>query len=371
MNLIKNYYAGGNTWKGFYSLYENLLQGLERLYIIKGGPGTGKSSFIRKIGNFMADSGYNIDFLHCSSDNDSLDGVIIPELQIAIVDGTAPHIIDPKYPGAVEKIINFGQFWDEGILRANKDKIIELTDEISVNFRLAYEQFSTAKAIHDEWEQIYLAVIDFNKANQVTESLITQIFSTDIPQENAAKIRKLFFGAATPNGAVNFIENITADIKKRYIVKGRPGSGKSTMMRKIGQHAEKLGLSVDYFPCAFDPDSLDMIVLPNLSVAIIDGTAPHVIDPSRENDQVVDMFALCIDPQVENERKGDILDVEERYKAKMLVGTNYLKKAKQLHDELEQFYIKAMDFNKVNQMREEILQEIIEIAELHEEEVNI
>jgi len=361
---IKNYYPGGNTSVGFYSLYDEALNGLERLYIFKGGPGTGKSSFMRKIGLEMADKGYDVEFLHCSSDNQSLDGVIFPEIKLGFVDGTAPHIVDPKFPGVVDQIINLGEYWDSEKLEANGNKIIDLTKKISNNFNLAYEQFAEAKAIHDEWEEIYLAEMDFNKANIVTEELTASIFdSAQIERETNPITKSLFFGAATPNGALHFIDNLTEDINKRYIVKGRPGSGKSTMMKKIGKKAEELGLSVQYFPCGFDPNSLDMVIIPSLSVAVLDGTAPHVIDPTRENDEVVDMFALCINPQVEVDKEKELESIEARYKIKMTIGTNHLKEAKRLHDLLEEYYIGAMDFEAINQKREAMLAEVLQYAE--------
>ncbi len=359
MASIKNYYAGGNTNIGFYSLYDEALKGLDHLYIIKGGPGTGKSSFMRKIGQQMVEKGYDIEFLHCSSDNNSLDGIVVPDLKLGFVDGTAPHVVDPKYPGVVDQIINFGDFWDAKKLQPQKKQIVKLTDDISKNFKLAYKEFAEAKLIHDEWEEIYLAAMDFTKADQVTEQLINSIFSGNIQAEEKPTIRKRFFGAATPLGAVNFIDNITEDLKKRYIVKGRPGSGKSTMMKKIGKRAEALGLSVEYFPCAFDPNSLDMVIIPALSVAILDGTAPHVVNPTRENDQVIDMFELCIDSNVEIDKAKEIENVESRYKIKMTIGTNYIKEAKRLHDVLEEFYIKAMDFEAIDKKRDAIFSQIL------------
>ena len=41
---IKSYFACANSSRGFYNFFESNLQNLERLYILKGGPGTGKST---------------------------------------------------------------------------------------------------------------------------------------------------------------------------------------------------------------------------------------------------------------------------------------------------------------------------------------
>ncbi|MCH1627343.1 PRK06851 family protein [Fredinandcohnia quinoae] len=360
MAKIKNYYAGSNSSIGFYSLYDEALKDLETLYILKGGPGTGKSTFMRKIGLIFMEKGYDLEYLHCSSDNQSIDGLIAPELKLGFVDGTAPHIIEPRYPGVVEKVIDLGQYRNDLYLSKHRDSIIELTDDISKSFSSAYKFFAEAKKIHLKREEIYVSSMDFKKADEVLSSLIDEIFSKSFDRENRPKKRKRFFGAATPKGAVNFIDNITEDINKRYIIKGRPGSGKSTLMKKIGKHAENLGLSVEYFLCAFDPKSIDMVIIPSISVAILDGTSPHAIDPFRELDEVVDMFSLCMDPKIETTFKTEINELNLAYKNKMTLATNYLSEAKRLHDKLEEFYKEAMDFAKIDAKREEIVSYIIQ-----------
>jgi len=91
---IRHMFPGGNTSKGFYSFYNYIISQdeAERIFIIKGGPGVGKSTFMRKIGIEMAELGFDVEFMHCSSDNGSLDGVVIPRAGIALIDGTAPHV---------------------------------------------------------------------------------------------------------------------------------------------------------------------------------------------------------------------------------------------------------------------------------------
>ena len=41
----KTVFPGNNSSRGFYSYYESGLSGMEHIYILKGGPGTGKSSY--------------------------------------------------------------------------------------------------------------------------------------------------------------------------------------------------------------------------------------------------------------------------------------------------------------------------------------
>lgn len=358
--LIKNYYAGSNSSVGFYSLYDDIFRGLHRLYILKGGVGTGKSTFMRKIGLVYMDLGYNLEYYHCSLDNQAIDGLIIPDLKIGFVDGTYPHMIDPIYPGVVEKIIDLSQYQNDRFLLKHKEKIMAFTDEMKENLKSAHKIFKEAKEIHWKKEEIYLSVMDFNKANQVIEDLKNELFSVPFKKDEQQVFTKRFFGASTPKGAVNFIDNITEGLDKRYIIKGRPGSGKSTLMKKIAHYASECGLSIEYYPCALDPNSLDMIIIPKLSIAIIDGTAPHIVDPYRKNDQVIDMFALCMDKNVEIDRQVELTQLNTDYKLKMAHGINYLSEAKRLHDKLKEYSHEAMDFKAIDAKRNDIVAELLQ-----------
>jgi len=359
---IINYYAGGNTAKGFYSLFDSALKGLNRLYILKGGPGTGKSFLMKSIAREMVNRGYDIQQIHCASDNQSIDGVIINSLKFGIVDGTAPHVLEPNLPGIVEEYVNLGVAWDSAKLVEHKKEIKELNEKISRAYQKAYASFAEALKIHDEWERIYIQNMDFVAANKTTEDLIKTIFQ-DQRVNKSPDVRHRFLGAATPEGPNDFINNLTEDIAKRYFIKGRPGSGKSTMLKKIAARAENSGFDVEIYHCGFDPNSLDMVVVRELSVAIFDSTAPHEYDPVRETDEIIDMYEKAISPGTDEKYAAELKEIANRYRKNMNAGTGYLAEAKSLRDQLESYYKNAMDFNKVDQIRNEIQAEIDRVTQ--------
>lgn len=359
---IKNYFAGGNTARGFFSLYESNLQGLKRLFILKGGPGTGKSTLMKEIGNEWVNKGYDIELLHCSSDNDSIDGVIIPALKVGIVDGTAPHIIEPKAPGAIEEYVNLGEAWDSEKLTRHRSDILTLNKEITESFESAYRVFAEALAVHDDWEKIYIENMDFDKANQLTNKLLKAFFG-NMTLNKMADVRHRFLGAATPpKGAVDFVPNLTEDIQKRYFIKGRAGSGKSTLLKKLSSEAEKRGFDVEVYHCGFDPYSLDMVIVRELGLAIFDSTAPHEYFPSRDGDEIVDMYEKVIMPGTDEIYADRIAEIAKQYRSKMDEAILFLAKAKALHDKLEAIYLEAMDFEVVNAIKDKIKEEINQLS---------
>ncbi len=68
--MNREYFLGGNTTEGFFSYYEYLADAEEfnKTYIIKGGPGTGKSTTMKAVGKWGEEHGFDVDYVHCSSD---------------------------------------------------------------------------------------------------------------------------------------------------------------------------------------------------------------------------------------------------------------------------------------------------------------
>ena len=93
MAQVTNFFVGANSGEGFRNLVAEMVD-LEHTFdfmVLKGGPGVGKNTFMREIGRVMEEAGTRVEYLWCSGDPDSLDGVVLPELRCAVADGTSPH----------------------------------------------------------------------------------------------------------------------------------------------------------------------------------------------------------------------------------------------------------------------------------------
>jgi len=141
----KKYFAASNTEKGFVSYFsENFRDRSHRCYIIKGGPGTGKSRLMNEMGEAFESAGGCVEYYYCSSDPTSLDGLFVDldGERVSVIDGTAPHAEDIKNPGVVDNIIDIGRFWDTKILRENSREISMWGRKKSEAYFLAYRALS-------------------------------------------------------------------------------------------------------------------------------------------------------------------------------------------------------------------------------------
>ena len=123
----------------------------------------------------------------------------------------------------------------------------------------------------------------------------------------------------------------------------------------------RLGYDTEVYHCSFDPESLDMVLIPQLNVCFFDSTAPHEYFPTLETDEVIDTYEALITPGTDELYAKQLDDLSDLYKATVKQGTEALKEAKQLHDELEKIYISAMNFQIIEGIYEQIKTEIQEL----------
>jgi len=140
---MKEFFAGGNTAAGFVNYLPRYVEGLKNIILLYGCPGCGKSSLLKRFAAKAEGKGYEVTAIRCSSDADSLDGIVVPALSLGIVDATAPHVINPIYPLAVERIVDLTQFAATPC-RSEKSRIIRLASCKKEHYRMGYAYLAAA-----------------------------------------------------------------------------------------------------------------------------------------------------------------------------------------------------------------------------------
>lgn len=361
---IRNIFPGSNTCKGFYSFYDYFVRDDSyKVFYLKGGPGIGKSVFIRNIGNEIANRGLDIEFLYCSADCNSLDGVYVPLLDLAIIDGTPPHLMDPKNPGAVDEIIHLGECWNEAGLRKNREEIISINREVKRLFRKSFFYLKTAKLFLDEVESYVLdtGALDIMGLNEEARGLIKYVFNDEIERKEGGKkrVRHFYAAAITPQGVCSFLENLFDPLERRIVIKGRPGTGKNTIVRKIMEEGISRGLTMDICHCALDPDKYEHLIFPEIGVGVVTSMPPHEYEP-KEGDIIVDTEKY-LDLERLNKYHEEMEEALKKYDILFNNALSFLSKTKQVRDGLEKHYSSNTNFEMADEKRNEVLERIFKL----------
>lgn len=356
---IRHLFPGGNTPQGFFSYYSYIIPSdANRIFILKGGPGTGKSTFMHKMGTALAEQGYDAEFHHCSSDNSSLDGVVIPKLGVAFIDGTAPHVVDPKNPGCVDEILHLGDYWDVQGIFAHKAQIIACNAEIANNYRRAYRFLKAAKLIYDDLAAINTEALDLAKANQVAHDLVSQIFN-NVEKIGAGKVRKLFASAITPDGPVNYLESSVWRAAKCHVISGNPGTGKSTVVQKVINTAVAKSLDVEVYYCPLDPERPEHVVIPELDTAVTTSNMPHLYREAIDNPATAVNMNDYLDPGIIAKYEETAAYDQQLFWELWAKTIACIKQSKQLHDQLETYYVPHMNFQGVQDLWEKTYNRVL------------
>lgn len=355
--MNRHYFLGGNTPLGFHSYFDSLLGQREanKIYVIKGGPGTGKSTLMKKAAQWAEEHGYHTDCLHCSSDPDSLDGMVIPELGVGMVDGTSPHIVDPKNPACVDTIIHLGDFWDEAAIRRHKEEILQYNTEIQGYYARAYRYLRTAGDFYSAIGEINRECLD---EAYIRESAAELTQGLEPNGSGTGRIRKLFLTAISPYGVVGFPETFTyANIR---VLNGSICGGGSRVLKRAAAVFIENGYDIE---CFYDPlmpaDSIAHLVVPALELFI---TTNDVLVQFPNAEKTIDLDGMLYAKALERHK-------EELAEYKELIGTMLdqavavMKRAKSTHDLLEGCYVPYMDFKKINGVHKRVIKDMEQFAD--------
>jgi len=361
---IRCFFPGSNSASGFHSFYEHITaENATKIFVIKGGPGLGKSTLMRHIAESMVCNGFNAELHYCSSDPKSLDAVNFPDINVALLDGTAPHIVDPRFPGCVDEIINLGRYWDEKGIRRFRTEIVTSTREIQERFSAVYRRLAMAAAVKNDWRETVRRRLNPGELNVEAEQLIETLFGVKRASNRPGHLRHLFASAITPDGFVNHLQSVFSPADYVYALVGPPGSGKSSLLGKIAGKCQETGLSAEVFHCALEPGRIEHILIPDLKVGIITSIYPHEY-PTPAIDEILDLSSTLDDnlPYGYEETVG--FD-SQLYWALLERTVSHLSAIKELHDHIETYYSENMHFECMTKLEEKILNQIQELASVY------
>ncbi|MCC3865140.1 PRK06851 family protein [Terrisporobacter petrolearius] len=349
---IRKVFPGANTSNGFYSYFDYIIpKDVNRIFCLKGGPGVGKSSLMKKVARDFSEIGYDVEVFPCSSDPSSLDAVVVKKLKVVLLDATAPHVVDPKIPGAIDEIVNFGDFWNVDNLEKNKEEVVQCNKEIGECFQRAFKYLKAAEPIFYDIESKNMDMMNFGKLNKFTDEFMEEIFKGIENKDELSNPRHLFGTAITPIGHIDYSDSLLQDAKKVYYLDGKIGYGKTTFLKRVYDKAILKGLKVEVFHYPLIPEKIESIMIIDLGIAITTSSL-------FENKDAINLGEFIDKEKIDNHKEE--VEVDEKILDELInYAISNLKKAKSNHDVIEGYYIPNMDFDKINQLKEELIGRIL------------
>lgn len=349
------FFLGANSQHGFYSLYDQLIDPAQAsaIYILKGGPGCGKSTLMRRVGQQAEEAGETVEYIHCSGDPDSLDAVVLPKQKTAIVDGTAPHVVEPVYPVVVENYVNLGECCNRTSLQSVRSEIANCMGGYKNCYQRAYRCLRAATEIMEDIRE----TLSTEHLEQKCSKRARGILSREVRSEGSGsgQVIQRFLSATTHCGTVSYYETVDALCKRVYALEDNYGLAHS-MLTHLLVGASAAGYDVIVCPSPLSPDRLEHLLIPELSLAFVSTSASSSYHkrPYRR----IRMDAMA-DQELIHQNKARLRFSRKVSNALIDEAVASLAQAKAIHDELEALYNPHVDFDRVCQTADDLARTIL------------
>lgn len=353
MQKYYDFFLGATSPNGFADFFRHLCDSgcPLRTYIIKSGPGCGKSTMMRRIGARIIKAGHSIEFIHCSSDPDSLDGIICRELGFAIVDGTAPHILEPKLPAAKQEVVSLYDTLDKQPLIENFEKLRELSAANACAHERAGRFIGAAGALFNDAQRCAARCVLDDKLKKYALSLQKKLLTPAADSAGRAELR--FSSAVTPKGIVSYAHDNSLNCKTVWLLEDRYGAAGYRLLQLLRDAALTAGYDVTESRCPMSPyDKLELLEIPALSLCFT--LSSRFIPVHLEQAKRVNMQRFY-DKAMLGEHKNRIRFSERACVGLLQQASALLTEAKAIHDKIEDIYKNCVDFSAVRKKEKQLI----------------
>ena len=321
LNGTVTYYFGhALTGQGKKHLYKELMDEAALVYVLQGAPTYKGSELLKKLGYFYVKQGFAVEWFKHPLLEDVVEAVFIQECKYLFV-WSSEWNLEPTLLGTKHHVISFYDCLEESQLESVGEKLATVMKERAQWHDKSFSMLESAKKLHDDWEVVTQSCMDWQALDEQISSLKSDVFQSMTLNKEGSRTHRLL-GTLTPTGAQNTVESMTKNLTRRLMIKGKPGTGKSSLMKNLADEANARGLDAQIIWCGLDAGSVDMVIIPELNFCIFDSTDPHIFDPEegRSGDAIFDMGQHC---KLTDEAEAEIDAIRAIYKESMQNAMGY------------------------------------------------
>ncbi len=374
-NKMLQFFLGALSPTGFGNYYTQVLSDTScNVVLLKGSPGCGKSTLMRRVANYLLEREKEVEIIYCASDPDSIDGVICKECNFAIVDATAPHVLEPAYPIAFEQVMPLYYCIDAKKLRKDKESLMELFDKYTMLTERVTRYLAAAGSLLQDTARVAQTFTNVAKAHELARALARrylpayddkmQSVSSAVPQnlqaaQKGEQIRLL--SAVTWKGVVGFEDTVPKLADDIVVLDDAHGCAAKAMLYTLRKEALKRNLEIITCYCSMSPyDKIEHLIIPSQRLAFVTSNAYHkaafknVKEDSTQNIRKIHCTRFYSKEAVRL-RKNRLKFNRKATEQLLLQAQALCCEAKACHDEIEKYYKHAADYPALDRAYEKIV----------------
>ncbi len=337
---MHTFFLSANSGNGFYNLYDHVFdtECFDKIFVIFGGPGTGKSTIMRRMSQKAQEKGATAEEFICSSDFHSLDGIILAYKgkKIGILDGTPPHARTVTKPAIKEELWDISRFWDTKRIEQQQSEIHSASFIKKCGYRTAYAYLAAAGTIHEEG-------IARAKERFLREKAEKQI-KRRIPTITANGERKTRFVRCYAMQGVHTVANWTDKCESIVSLKGNEYSAE-LYLQEFSKELQKEGREYLLIRSPLCPERADALFFPGTGTLLCKEALLTDADKSKIRALHLSRFEKNDAPkEIKRVLKAEAFLIERACEALETVSKG--------HFSLEKYFSAAMDFDAMRKQTE-------------------
>ena len=262
-------------------------------------------------------------------------------------------MVEPKYPGAVERYINMGDCYDKEALWPLKEAIMNCMAGYKGCYQRAYRCLGAAAEIVEDQRAALLT----DALSQKLAKRARGILSREIPRQKPdapGQVKQRFLGAITHRGELCLYGTALAQCGRAYVLFDSCGLAHELLLHLLAGAIDN-GYDTIACPDPMAPDRLAHLLIPQLGLAFLTAS-PALPFPGKPYRRI--RLDTAADGELLRRSRPRLRFARKVSAALMDEAVDSLAQAKAMHDDLEAIYNPHVDFGLVEKMAQDIWQEI-------------
>lgn len=352
------YFLGAYTPQGYHSLYSELLppHKAKSIYLLKGGLPQATDSLLRQLDSEAQARNYPTEQILSTANPNTLDALVIPSLQTAILDATAPHSLEPTNTGLIEHFINLDPCYNTQALQSIRDPLLTASQK----YREANARILPCLTTAGELRETILNVVTTEKLTEKLTKRAKGILNREIkPKKSSPEIGTItqrFLSATTSQGRLSLHPTATLQATKIFQLWDSYHIAHALLL-PLMTGAVNRGYHVTACLSPANPQRLEHLIIPELSLAFLTASPAQPIQ--TETDRKIRLETM-IDSGLLKQNRARLRTYRKMYQALLDEVILILADNNSLQENLQALYQPHFNDSTLSQITKSLGEEIFQ-----------